>query len=125
MIKFNKIYFVLTLLLFLIEILIATYATGFMRHTIGDYLCVILIYTFIKSFAKVSNNKTAFFVLVIAYSIEFIQLTDLQKLYPSEYSKTLKLILGTSFSFGDLVAYTLGIITALVIEVLVSDRTKT
>jgi hypothetical protein len=96
-----------------------------MRHTIGDYLCVILIYTFIKSFAKVSNNKTAFFVLVIAYSIEFIQLTDLQKLYPSEYSKTLKLILGTSFSFGDLVAYTLGIITALVIEVLVSDRTKT
>jgi hypothetical protein len=125
MIKFSKIYFLLTLLLFLIEILIAAYATGFMRHTIGDYLCVMLLYTFIKSFTKLSNNKTAFFVLVIAYSIEFIQLTDFQKLYPSEYSKTLKLILGTSFSFVDLVAYTLGIITVIIIEFFVFIEPKT
>jgi hypothetical protein len=60
--------------------------------------------------------KTSIIVLCIAYSIEFIQLTDLQKIYPSEYSKILKLLLGTSFSFGDLLAYTLGVATVILLE---------
>lgn len=114
--KFNKNYFLISLILFLLEIIIAKYTTGFIRHTFGDFLCVILIYTFIKSFVKLSNLKTAVIVLLIAYVVEFLQLTNLQNFYPDEYSNTLKLVLGTSFSIGDLVAYTLGIITTLLIE---------
>jgi hypothetical protein len=116
MMQFNLKYFILFLILFLSEIIIAKYTTGFIRHTFGDYLCVILIYAFIKSFVKISNLKTAIIVLLIAYLVEFLQLTNLQNLYPDEYANTLKLILGTSFSIGDLVAYTLGIITTLFIE---------
>lgn len=100
----------------MIEILIAKYATGFIRHTVGDYLCVILIYALIKSVFKISNIKTGIIVLVIAYSVEFLQLTNLQNFYPDRYAETLKLILGTSFSIGDIVAYTLGIVTVLIIE---------
>ena len=116
MIKFNLKYFFLFLLLFLTEVIIAKYATGFIRHSIGDYLCVILLYTFIKCFIKLSIEKTALLVLLIAYVVEFLQLTDLQNSYPTEYSKALKIILGTSFSIGDLVAYTFGIVTVIIIE---------
>lgn len=125
MIQFNLKYFSFFLILLLSEILIAKYATGFIRHTLGDYLCVILLYTFIKSFTKSSNLKTAIIVLLIAYLIEFLQLTNLQYLYPDKYIKTLQLILGTSFSIGDLIAYTLGIITTLLIENKLSSNEKT
>ena len=116
MMKFNKIYFTIAMGLLLAEIVIAKYSTGFIRHTFGDYLAVILLYAFIKSFSKLSMLKTSMIVLFIAYSVEFIQLTDLQKIYPSEYSKMLKLLLGTSFSTVDLVAYTLGIATVILLE---------
>ena len=119
---FNLKYFLIFIILFLSEIFIAKYTTGFIRHTFGDYLCVILIYTFIKSFVKISDLKTASIVLLIAYTVEFLQLTNLQNFYPNEYANTLKLILGTSFSIGDLVAYTLGIITTLIIEYKLKKR---
>lgn len=116
MIPFNLKYFISFLVLLIIEIVIAKYATGFIRHTVGDYLCVILIYTFIRSVTKLAIVKTSILVLIIAYVVEFLQLTDLSKMYPSEYSRILKIIIGTSFSLGDLVAYTLGIVTVYLIE---------
>jgi hypothetical protein len=116
MMSFNKIYFTLFLVIFLIEILIAKYATGFLRHTIGDYLAVMFVYTFIKSIFKISIEKAVLITFTISFIIEFLQLSNLQNWYPSEYTKTFKLILGTSFSVGDLVAYTLGIGTIILIE---------
>ena len=114
--KFNLNYFILFLTLLATEILIAKYATGFIRHTFGDYLCVILIYCFVKSIVEISNLKAAIFVLLLAYIIEFLQLTNLQNWYPEDYKNILKLILGTSFSIVDLIAYTLGIISILIVE---------
>ncbi|WP_405562739.1 DUF2809 domain-containing protein [Polaribacter sp. Asnod6-C07] len=116
MIKFNIKYFVIFIILFVSEVLIAKYATGFLRHTFGDYLSVMLLYTFIKSFIKISALKAGFIVLLIAYIIEFLQLTNLENLYPLKYRSILKLILGTSFSIPDLVAYTLGVATILIFE---------
>lgn len=120
--KFKKSYFVIAIILFLIEVVIAKYTSGFIRHTFGDYLCVILLYAFIKSFVKISNLKTALLVLGIAYCVEFLQLTNLKNFYPDIYAKALKLILGTSFSIGDLIAYTLGIFTILWIEKFIEKK---
>ncbi|ARV16648.1 ribosomal maturation YjgA family protein [Polaribacter sp. SA4-12] len=116
MLKFNKIYFILFFVIFLIEILIAKYATGFLRHTIGDYLAVMFVYTFIKSIFKISTEKAVLITFAISFIIEFLQLSNLQNHFPKEYSQILKLILGTSFSIGDLIAYTLGVITIYLIE---------
>ena len=121
MIQFHKTYLIISLIFFWIEVLIAKYTTGFIRHTFGDYLCVMLLYTFIKSFVKTTDLKIGIVVLLIAYIVEFLQLTNLQNAYPKAYAKTLQLVLGTSFSIGDLVAYTWGIITILIIEKLVFD----
>lgn len=122
MIKFNKIYFTLFLTLFLIEIFIAKYATGFIRHTIGDYLAVMLVYTFIKSIFKISIEKAVLITFIISFTIEFLQLSNLQHNFPKEYEKYLRIILGTSFSLGDLVAYTLGIVSIIIIEKVVKRK---
>ena len=64
-----KTYIILTSILFLIETLIAIYLkTGFIRHTFGDFLCVILLYCFFKSFIEGHHFKIAISVLVIAAS---------------------------------------------------------
>jgi len=59
-IKFNWYYFVLTILLLGLEILIALFAHGsIIRPYIGNLLVVILIYCFVKSFANTPVFITA------------------------------------------------------------------
>lgn len=115
--KLNKTYLLLTLFLFAIETLIAIYLkTGFIRHTVGDFLCVILLYYFFKSFIDGHHFKIAFSVLVIAFTIEFLQLTNYLELFNLQNNYLAKLILGSTFSISDLIAYTLGIIATLSLE---------
>jgi uncharacterized membrane protein YfcA len=61
LVKFNKTYFALAMLIFGIEILIAKFAHDqIIRPYIGDLLVVILIYCFVKSFLDTPVFKTAF-----------------------------------------------------------------
>ncbi len=115
--SFNKSYFILFLLLFAIEVLIALYLKdGFIRHTFGDYLVVILMYCFIKSFIKNHWKAIAFGVLVFAYIIEGLQALNLLLLFNLQNNTLVNLILGNTFSIGDLAAYTLGFITIIIVE---------
>ncbi|MFD1163860.1 ribosomal maturation YjgA family protein [Hwangdonia seohaensis] len=113
----NKTYLTITILLFITEIGIAMFLkSGFIRHTFGDYLVVILIYCFFKSFIKINSFKLAILVLVFAFTIELLQLVNLLKLLNLQNNQLAKLVLGSTFHVSDLVAYTLGIITVLIIE---------
>jgi len=115
--QFNKIYFIAFILLLLTEIAIAFFFTkGFIRHTVGDFLVVILLYCFFKSFLRESIFNIAIGTLVIAYIIEFLQLTNFLDYFGLRHNKWANLILGNSFSIQDLVAYTLGIILVIGIE---------
>lgn len=117
MLKFNKNYFFLTLLLFVVEVCIALFVhDNFIRPYIGDVLVVILIYCFVKSFLKVSVTKAAIFVLLFAFSIETLQyLTIVEKLGLGN-NKLAKTVIGTSFSWEDILAYIAGIMTVIVFE---------
>ena len=53
---------------------------------------------------------------MFAFLIEFLQLTNFLELLNLQNNHLAKLILGTTFRFTDLVAYTLGIISVLIIE---------
>ncbi|TBN05607.1 DUF2809 domain-containing protein [Hyunsoonleella flava] len=115
--KFHKTYALITLLLFLTEALIAIYLkTGFIRHTVGDFLVAILMYSFFKIFIEDNHFKIAISVLAFAFVIEFLQLTNYLKLFNLQDNYLAKLILGSSFHISDLVAYTLGIITVVGLE---------
>lgn len=114
---FNKSYFILFLILFIVEALIATYLkSGFIRHTFGDYIVVMVVYSFMMSFIKLKPVHAAIITLLIAFTIEFLQLTSLLSWLGLENSRTAKLVLGSTFEITDLVAYSLGVITILLLE---------
>ncbi|PIA82303.1 hypothetical protein BFR04_11120 [Gaetbulibacter sp. 4G1] len=115
--QFNKIYLIIAALLFITEVFIATFFKyGFIRYTFGDYLVVILLYCFFKSFIEVNPFKLAISVLAFAFSIEFLQLINILETLNLQNNHLAKLILGSTFHISDLVAYTLGIITVLIVE---------
>ncbi|AXP81709.1 hypothetical protein CJ739_2637 [Mariniflexile rhizosphaerae] len=115
--RFHKTYTLFFISILVIEILIAKFLTqGFIRYTFGDYLVVILMYCFFKSFIKGNHFYIAMGVLAFSFAIEFLQLVNILKPLNLQNSHSAKLILGSTFQFSDLVAYTLGIITVLIVE---------
>ena len=117
MLKFNYKSFILFLFLLIIEVIIALYVTQhFIRHTLGDYLCVIMLFHFIKSFVKIKSIYIAITVLLAAYTIEILQLTAILDYLKIEDTSFIRIIFGSTFSVSDLIAYTLGVVTVLIIE---------
>lgn len=115
--KLNKTYLTVTITLLIVEVLIALFLkSGFIRHTFGDYLVVILMYCFFKSFIKGKPFYVAIVILAFSFAIEFLQLVNILKPLNLQNNHLAKLILGSTFQFSDLVAYTLGIVTVLIIE---------
>lgn len=115
--KFSKTHFLLFVVLFITEITIAIYVKeGFIRHTFGDFLVVVLLYCFFKSFWNAKPLTVASMVLGIAFTIEFLQLAKILSILHLESNKVARIILGQSFDISDLIAYTLGIASILIVE---------
>ena len=117
MLTFNLKYFLLTFLLFVTEVLIALFVhDSFIRPYFGDYLVVILIYCAVRTFLNASPLKVATGVLLFSYTIEVLQyfrIVDRLGLSGNAIAKT---IIGYGFEWWDILAYTLGIITVLILE---------
>jgi Protein of unknown function (DUF2809) len=125
MIRFNIIYFLLALSLFLVEVLIAHYLySGFIRAYGGDFLVVIFIYCVVKSFIKTPVFATACWVLIFAYAIEISQYFHLISMLGLQNSRIAKLILGTTFSMIDMLTYTVGIALVIIAEYLIRRKWK-
>jgi hypothetical protein len=125
MLTFRKHYFLITVLLFVTEVLIARFLHDrIIRPYIGDFLVVILIYCFLRSFFKVSILKAAIGTLIFAYLVEFMQYLNLIQKLGLQNSKIANLILGNLFEWIDLLAYTLGIGLVLLIERIESPKIK-
>jgi hypothetical protein len=123
MLTFNIKYFGLTILLFVIEVLIALFIhDAFIRPYIGDFLVVILIYCFIKSFLNLPTVPVAGFVLLFSFGIEFLQYFNFVEKLGLGESKLATIILGNSFAWLDLVAYAAGIIAVVVVEKIAAKR---
>ena len=118
--QLNISYLVIAHILFLIELAIAfIIKTGFIRYTLGDYLVVILLYAIIRGCTNLKVWVSALVVLLIAYAIEFLQRTPFLTYFNLQDSFTAKLIFGSTFQLTDLLTYTIGIITVILIEALI------
>lgn len=114
---FNLRYFLLFLLLFFIEVLIALYSHhSVLRAYIGDVLVVILIYCFIKAFFKLPVLVTAISVLLFSYIIEMLQYFNIVEVLGLQHYPLARTVIGTSFSWLDILSYTAGIIIVLIVE---------
>lgn len=109
MFGFNKGYFGLTVMLFLVEVLIAIYVhDNFIRPYFGDFLVVMLMYCFIRIFTNPGLKPTVLAVLMFSYLIEVLQYLNFVERIGLGNSELARTLIGTSFEWIDLVAYTLG-----------------
>jgi hypothetical protein len=114
---FNKIYFKLTVILFLIEVGIALFIKDrFIRPYLGDVLVVMLIYCFVKSLVKISVHKAAVLVLLFAFCIEILQYINIVEKLKLQHNTVAKTVIGTSFSWEDILAYLAGILIVIAVE---------
>jgi hypothetical protein len=119
MFKFQMKYFILTIILFFSEIIITLFFHDrFVRPYFGDFLVVILIYCFFKSFLKISVLKLSFSVLLFSYLIEMLQFFNYVKFLGLQNSRFANIILGNSFAWTDILAYTIGIWIVILTEYL-------
>lgn len=114
---FYKNFFLLTVIIFIIEILIAFFVKDtLIRPFIGDVLVVILIYCSLNIFFNFSHFKTAFAVFCFACLIEILQYFDYVKLLGLENNRAISVILGRTFEWLDFIAYFIGFLLILFFE---------
>ncbi|MBD1393361.1 ribosomal maturation YjgA family protein [Mucilaginibacter glaciei] len=117
MLKFNPVYFAVTILLFVIEVLIGMYMhDDFIRPFGGDFLVVILLYCFVKTFVNSNINHVVIGVLLFACLIEALQYFHFINLIGLQNSGAARLIMGTDFAWMDMLMYTLGIMLVWITE---------
>lgn len=116
-VKIHPNYLFVTLILFLTEILIALFVHDrFIRPYIGDFLVVILIYCFVKSFLNTPIVPTALGVLLFAYSVEVLQYFRIVEVLGLQHSRAARIIIGSAFEWRDMLAYTAGIVAVILVE---------
>lgn len=117
MLTFTKKYAALTALLFVIEVLIALCVRDrFVRPYLGDVLVVILLYCFVRTFTTLPVVAVATGVLLFSFTIEWLQYMDVIEKLGLEKSTLARTVIGTSFSWNDLLAYVAGFVIILMAE---------
>lgn len=109
--------FVIACILFLMELIIAVCINdNFIRPFVGDVLVVIFIYYFIKSFLNVPLLQIALFTLLFSFTIEILQYFRLVDLLGLGNYKWARIVIGTSFSWWDLVCYFIGVVLLFIFD---------
>ena len=123
--RFRLNYFLVFLLLFLVEVCIALFVRDrFVRPYLGDVLVVLLLYCFLQSFLKLQPRVAALGVLLFAFGIEMLQYFRLVEVLGLRNNKIATTVLGSSFDWEDLLAYSLGAVLVLLIEGFRKQRQK-
>ena len=123
--RFNKNYAATSVLLFLTEVIIAVFIHDeIIRPFGGDFLIVILLYCVLKSFIVFGTLLPAIIVLLVSYVIEGLQYFNIVEILGLEKSVLARTIIGTHFSWTDLMAYTFGIFVVLLVEMKFNELKK-
>jgi hypothetical protein len=123
--RFRPYYFCWSILLLIVELYIAIYVDdAFIRPYVGDVLVVILIYAIVRAFFKFSILTTAMGVLIFAFGVEMLQYFKIVKILGLESSAFARTVIGTTFVWEDLVAYSVGIVILLCLEKFVGSDQK-
>jgi len=108
--QFSLKYFVATIVIFLVEVLIATKLKDifFVRAYLGDVIVVILLYTFVKSFFIINNQKLILGILAFSCLIEFAQSFNIAEKLGFQQGSLMYIVIGNSFSWIDILCYVAG-----------------
>ncbi|GAA4318434.1 DUF2809 domain-containing protein [Pontixanthobacter gangjinensis] len=105
------------LIILIIETLIAIFLEDeLIRPYGGDLLVVILIYCFIRAITSFSILKSLIIVFLFSFAVEFFQLINIVKVLQYQLPEIVLIVIGSSFSPWDLLAYSLGILLTGALE---------
>jgi hypothetical protein len=120
---FCKKYAILSIGLFAVEISIALFIQDrLVRPFVGDMLVVILIFTICRSVIKANHFWLALFVLIFSFAVEIGQYFNLISILGLQHLELARTIVGTTFDFRDLIAYSAGILLIFIIGLLAKYR---
>jgi len=108
--KFSIPFFVLTILLFLVEVLIATKLRDvfFVRAYLGDVIVVILLYTFVRTFLQINREKLIVGIFIFSCLVEFAQYFNIAEKLSFQPGSLMYIVIGNSFSWIDILCYAVG-----------------
>jgi hypothetical protein len=99
-----------------VEIYIAVCVKGgFVRHYLGDVLAVILLYAFVRAIFSAPPSNLALKIFAFAAALELVQYFGVVQILGVE-NKILKVIIGGTFDFTDLLCYAVGCVLASAYE---------
>jgi hypothetical protein len=116
--KTNKKALLWTLAIFLVEVLIALYAhDAWIRPYGGDILATFFVYTGLMTVCcRAKSGHLALISFGIGTIVELLQLLQLSKRLGWDQYVVLRVVMGTTFHWGDLLAYALGVVAAWYID---------
>ena len=104
-------YLIATLILLIIEVLIALYVhDDFIRPYVGDAIVVIVIYTFIRIFMPEKCRLLPLFIFILAVAVEILQGIHIVDILGVTNNQFLRILIGTSFDVKDILCYGVGCI---------------
>lgn len=102
-------YFVATVILFGIELLIALFVHDrFIRPYVGDVLVVVLLYTFVRIFVPEGVRLLPLYIFVFAAGVEVLQYFRIAEVLGLSDNRVLSVVIGSVFDWKDIVCYGAG-----------------
>lgn len=116
--RFSFTYFLLTLLIFGVEVLIATILKDwfYVRAYLGDVIVVGLLYTFVLTFFDLNKSKLILGILIFSFGVEFLQYFKIADLLGLQKGSFLYIVVGNSFSWIDIICYATGCLLLYLIQ---------
>ncbi|MBC7904715.1 MAG: DUF2809 domain-containing protein [Gemmatimonadaceae bacterium] len=110
-------YLIWAFIIFIIEVLIAVFVNDtIIRPHIGDVLVVILIYCVLKTFLNLSVWSAATITLCFSFLVETLQYFRFVEWIGLEKYSLARAVIGTTFSWIDILCYLAGIAIVLFVE---------
>ena len=115
--KKRLIYLMITIMLLIVEVLIARYVhDAFIRPYVGDMLVVILIYTFVRILIPEKIRLLPLYIFLFAAGVEALQYFEIVKILGVEDNTFLRILLGSTFDPKDIVCYGVGCFGIFLVE---------
>jgi hypothetical protein len=111
--------------LFIIELLIALYINDkFIRPYMGDVLVTMLVYSFIRIIIPNRVRWLPLYVFIFACGVEFLQYLNVVERLGLSGNAVARTIIGTSFSWMDIVCYGIGCLVCWITSLYINNRSE-
>lgn len=118
MFRFSPARCLTSVILLVVLVLIALFVRdSFVRPFLGDVLVVVWIYACVTSVIRCQPWLASLGVLAFAYAVELAQYVQVLQWLGWEDNTALRIILGATFDWLDILAYTIGCGICLVAEI--------